>query len=106
MPHLADEVERELVRATGRAESGAILDPPSTAELTVLRLLASDLSTREIGGQLFLSPNTIRTHTRAIYRKLAVTLTRGRRRPRRGAGPSPASGITHVIEGPGAASGW
>ena len=72
VPHLADEVERELVRATGRAESGAILDPPSTAELTVLRLLASDLSTREIGGQLFLSPNTIRTHTRAIYRKLAV----------------------------------
>ena len=72
VPHLADEVERELVRATGRAESGVILDPPSTAELTVLRLLASDLSTREIGGQLFLSPNTIRTHTRAIYRKLAV----------------------------------
>ena len=49
-----------------------MLEPPSAAELAVLRLLASDLSTREIGGQLFLSPNTIRTHTRAIYRKLAV----------------------------------
>jgi LuxR family maltose regulon positive regulatory protein len=72
VPDLADEVERELERATGRAASGAMLDPPSTAELTVLRLLASDLSTREIGGELFLSPNTIRTHTRAIYRKLAV----------------------------------
>ena len=31
-----------------------------------------DLSTREIGGELFLSPNTVRTHTRALYRKLAV----------------------------------
>ena len=38
----------------------------------MLRLLASDLSIREIGGKLFLSPNTVRSHTRAIYRKLAV----------------------------------
>ena len=28
---------------------------------------------REIGGELFLSPNTVRTHTRAIYRKLGVS---------------------------------
>jgi len=72
VPSLADEVERELQRATGRADSGAMLDAPSAAELAVLRLLASDLSARQIGGELFLSPNTIRTHTRAIYRKLAV----------------------------------
>ncbi len=38
----------------------------------MLRLLASDLSAREIGEQLFLSPNTIRSHTRTIYRKLGV----------------------------------
>ena len=31
-----------------------------------------DLSTREIGERLFLSPNTIRSHTRALYRKLGV----------------------------------
>jgi LuxR family transcriptional regulator, maltose regulon positive regulatory protein len=38
----------------------------------VLQLLTSDLSSREIGSRLFLSPNTIRSHTRAIYRKLGV----------------------------------
>jgi ATP/maltotriose-dependent transcriptional regulator MalT len=27
---------------------------------------------REISGKLFLSPNTVRTHTRSIYRKLSV----------------------------------
>jgi LuxR family maltose regulon positive regulatory protein len=72
VPSLADKVERELRYAMGRARSGEMLDPPSAAELAVLRLLASELSTRQIGGELFLSPNTIRTHTRAIYRKLAV----------------------------------
>jgi LuxR family maltose regulon positive regulatory protein len=27
---------------------------------------------RQIGAELFLSPNTVHTHTRAIYRKLGV----------------------------------
>jgi LuxR family maltose regulon positive regulatory protein len=44
----------------------------SDAERRVLRLLASDLSLREIGRELFLSMNTVRTHRRAIYRKLGV----------------------------------
>jgi LuxR family maltose regulon positive regulatory protein len=66
------EVEREIEQAKGRATSGEILDPPTQAELAVLRMLASDLSVRQIGEQLFLSPNTIRSHTRAIYRKLGV----------------------------------
>jgi LuxR family maltose regulon positive regulatory protein len=38
----------------------------------VLRLLVSDLSVRQIGESLFLSHNTVRSHTRSIYRKLAV----------------------------------
>jgi LuxR family maltose regulon positive regulatory protein len=42
------------------------------AELAVLRLLASELSVRQIGETLFLSPNTVRSHTRSIYRKLGV----------------------------------
>jgi LuxR family maltose regulon positive regulatory protein len=36
-------------------------------------LLATDLSTRQIGERLFLSPNTIRSHMRALYRKLGVS---------------------------------
>lgn len=44
----------------------------SDAERRVLRLLASDLSLREIGRELFLSLNTVKTHKRSIYRKLGV----------------------------------
>jgi LuxR family maltose regulon positive regulatory protein len=71
-PALADEVERELEQATARASSEGILEPPSEAETAVLRLLSSDLSTREIGERLFLSPNTIRSHIRALYHKFGV----------------------------------
>jgi LuxR family transcriptional regulator, maltose regulon positive regulatory protein len=39
----------------------------------VLRLLAAPLSLREIAGELFVSHNTVKTHARAVYRKLGVT---------------------------------
>jgi LuxR family maltose regulon positive regulatory protein len=38
----------------------------------VLRLLASELTQREIGSELFLSMNTVKTHTRNLYGKLGV----------------------------------
>lgn len=66
------EVERELEQAKVRAGGGELLEAPSEAELAVLRLLASDLSARQIGEELFLSANTVRSHTRSIYRKLGV----------------------------------
>ena len=69
---LADEVAAELERARARADSGELLEPPSEAELAVLRLLATDQSIRQIAEQLFLSPNTIRTHVRALYRKFGT----------------------------------
>ena len=72
VPALADRVELELEAARGRASSGELLEPPSEAELAVLRLLAGELSTREIGERLFLSQNTIRSHRRALYQKLGV----------------------------------
>jgi LuxR family transcriptional regulator, maltose regulon positive regulatory protein len=72
VPSLATGVERDLRAARARAEGGYVLEEPSQAERAVLRLLGSDLSIRQIGGELFLSPNTVRSHTRAIYRKLGV----------------------------------
>ncbi|MFZ0090698.1 MAG: LuxR C-terminal-related transcriptional regulator, partial [Solirubrobacteraceae bacterium] len=72
VPVLAGEVERELEHARRQASDGEILEAPSRAELAVLRLLATDQSAREIAGELFLSANTVRSHTRAIYRKLGV----------------------------------
>jgi LuxR family maltose regulon positive regulatory protein len=69
---LAAEVQRELDQGRGRASGGELLDLPTHAELAVLGLLASELSVRQIGERLFLSPNTVRSHTRSIYRKLGV----------------------------------
>jgi ATP/maltotriose-dependent transcriptional regulator MalT len=50
-----------------------VIDLPSAAELIVLPLLATELSLREISARLYLSPNTVKTHTRTLYRKLGVT---------------------------------
>ena len=62
------------VRAEAHAARGssARQDALSEAELSVLRLLRSELSQREIASELQLSFNTIKTHTRNIYRKLGV----------------------------------
>lgn len=51
-------------------------DPLSGRELDVLRLLGSDLSGPAIARELFVSLNTVRTHTRHIYTKLGVTSRR------------------------------
>ena len=72
IPALAERVERKLDAARARAGNGELLEPPSEAELAVLRLLVTDLSAREIAQRLYLSPNTVRSHSRAIYRKLRV----------------------------------
>jgi LuxR family maltose regulon positive regulatory protein len=57
-------------RRAGRMSGSS--DALSDAELSVLRLLRSELSQREIARELHLSFNTIKTHTRSIYRKLGV----------------------------------
>lgn len=44
----------------------------SNRELQVLQALGSNLTQREIGRELFLSFNTIKTYTRSAYRKLGV----------------------------------
>lgn len=60
--------------ATARhaAASPSLPEPLSEREREVLRLLASDLTGPEIAGQLYVSLNTLRTHTKNIYAKLAV----------------------------------
>ena len=52
--------------------------PPalSARELQVLRLLDSDLTGPEIARELFVSPNTLRSHTKHLYTKLDVTSRR------------------------------
>jgi LuxR family maltose regulon positive regulatory protein len=47
-------------------------DPLSARELEVLRLLASGLTNKEIGEQLYLALGTIKKHSNTIYQKLGV----------------------------------
>ncbi len=58
------------------AHSMPLLEPLSKRELTVLGYLETMLSTEEIAAELFLSTNTVKTHTKSIYRKLGVTRRR------------------------------
>jgi LuxR family maltose regulon positive regulatory protein len=49
-----------------------LMDPISERELEVLRLIAAGLSNREIADKLFISLNTVKTHTKNINSKLDV----------------------------------
>jgi LuxR family transcriptional regulator, maltose regulon positive regulatory protein len=69
---------RRLLAAVG--ETGpdspvrqALIDPLSERELDVLRLLGTELDGPAIARELMVSLNTVRTHTKNIYAKLAVT---------------------------------
>ncbi|MGY1746835.1 response regulator transcription factor [Blastococcus sp. SYSU D00695] len=48
----------------------------SARELEVLRLLGTDLDGPAIARELYLSINTVRTHTRTLYAKLGVNSRR------------------------------
>jgi LuxR family maltose regulon positive regulatory protein len=65
------DAERTPGLAPARATAAAG-EELSERELGVLRLLHSELSLREIGAELFVSLNTIKTHTRNIYLKLGA----------------------------------
>jgi LuxR family maltose regulon positive regulatory protein len=67
------QVERRLV---GEAQRMPVIDPLTDREVTVLRLLGGSMLMREIAQELYLSQNTVKTHTRAIYRKLGVSTRR------------------------------
>lgn len=66
-----------LLAAAGKpvdpmTKAQGLIDPLSGRELDVLRLLGGDLGGPEIAGELVVSLNTVRTHTKNIYAKLGV----------------------------------
>jgi LuxR family maltose regulon positive regulatory protein len=52
--------------------AGRLVEPLSQRELGLLRYLPSPLSYGEIAQELFISPNTLKTHMKNLYRKLEV----------------------------------
>jgi len=63
---------RADVAVTSRHQASMIGEQLTPKELVVLRLLATRLSRREIGERLYVSLNTVKTHQRAVHRKLRV----------------------------------
>lgn len=61
---------------SARRAASSSADPLSERELQVLRLLDSELSGPLIASELFVSLNTLRTHTKHIFTKLEVTTRR------------------------------
>lgn len=70
---------RELLirqeHALGRSSQRRVAqgEPLTEHEAAVLKLLRTDLSQRQIGERLYLSLNTVKSHTRVLYRKLGVS---------------------------------
>jgi LuxR family maltose regulon positive regulatory protein len=58
--------------AKGKVDQSGLIEPLSDREIEVLQLLAKGLTNQVIAERLFLSPHTVKTHTRNIYSKLAV----------------------------------
>jgi LuxR family maltose regulon positive regulatory protein len=67
----AQELRTQLAKQRGPDAPGA--SALTAAELRVLPLLSTHLSFAEMGRELFLSPNTVKTQAVSVYRKLGAT---------------------------------
>jgi LuxR family maltose regulon positive regulatory protein len=72
---VAARVERAAAAVAAALEAAAptVTEALSPAELSVLRHFEGDRTARAIGADLYVSINTVKTHIRAIYRKLGVS---------------------------------
>jgi len=68
----AFEAPRRAPTRAGLTRGQAAVDELSSREIEVLRGLAGTGSLREVADGLYISRNTIKTHTRALYAKLGV----------------------------------
>jgi LuxR family transcriptional regulator, maltose regulon positive regulatory protein len=67
----AAHLQAELAQARGSFAPGA--SALTAAELRLLPMLSTHLSFPQIGGEMFLSPNTVKSQAVSIYRKLGAS---------------------------------
>jgi LuxR family maltose regulon positive regulatory protein len=60
------------IRPSSPARPRPLLEAPSESELRVLRYLPTNLNAPEIARELYISPNTVKTHIRNLYAKLGT----------------------------------
>jgi LuxR family maltose regulon positive regulatory protein len=70
LPELLDAARQVTAGRSARATAGD--EALSERELAVLRLLPTAMSQREIGSTLYVSLNTVKSHTRRIFAKLGA----------------------------------
>jgi LuxR family maltose regulon positive regulatory protein len=58
--------------AASDVPAAQLADPLTKGEMRVLRYLPTHLSRNEIANELYLSPNTVKTHMRHLYDKLGT----------------------------------
>jgi LuxR family maltose regulon positive regulatory protein len=63
-------LEQAQTHVEGSEQDQSLVDPLSQRELEVLRLLGSELTGPEIARELYVTLNTLRTHTKRIFTKL------------------------------------
>jgi LuxR family maltose regulon positive regulatory protein len=73
-PELLERQERRLHKTMRR--DGSLDEELTERELNVLRRLIGDSSITQIAKDLYVSPNTVRTQVKSIYRKLGVSSRR------------------------------
>ena len=70
----AEDLRAELAKARGSSAPGA--SALTGAELRLLPMLLTHLSFPQIAGEMFLSPNTVKSQAMSVYRKLGASSRR------------------------------
>jgi LuxR family maltose regulon positive regulatory protein len=72
LAQLLSQAER-LVPSTAATGSTSTIEPLTDREREVLGYLPSHLNRDQIATLMYLSPNTVKTHIQAVYRKMGAT---------------------------------
>jgi len=71
-PLVSTWLAEEQRAQAARTRQQGLFEPLTDRELTILRMLPAPGSLRELAADLFVAPSTLKTHLRAIYRKLGA----------------------------------